>query len=67
MIRLIRLNDVKKLTGLSRSSIYAMINTGRFPRQVRLGERAVAWPEPEISDWIEQRIEKSSLQEGPKQ
>ena len=31
--RLIRLNEVKNLTGLPRSTIYSYIEMGKFPRQ----------------------------------
>ena len=42
-IRFIRLNEVRQITGLSRSSIYQFIAEGKFPSQVRIGTRAVAW------------------------
>ncbi len=54
---ILRLPQVKKITGLSRSSIYAMIADGNFPQQVSLGERSVGWLENEIREWIEQRAE----------
>ncbi len=41
--RIIRLNDVKARTGLSRSTIYHYISTGNFPSQIKLGSRAVGW------------------------
>ena len=47
---------VEKLTGLSRSTIYARIKDGTFPRPVPLGERAVAWLETEISEWQQQCV-----------
>lgn len=46
---------VEALTGLSRSSIYAMMDTGNFPRPVRIGKRAVAWPENAVNAWLAQR------------
>lgn len=52
---LLRLPDVQKLTGLSRSSVYRLEATGDFPRRVGLSERAVAWRENELLDWIEAR------------
>ena len=55
MPKLLRLEAVKELTGLSRSSIYA---DPVFPRPVKIGARAVAWVEQEISDWIASRIEE---------
>jgi prophage regulatory protein len=57
--RLIRLRDVRQRTGLSSSSIYAKISDGLFPRPVKLGPRASAWIEGEVSQWIEAQIERS--------
>lgn len=56
MQTLLRLPEVKARTGLSRSSIYAYIARGEFPRSVALGARAVAWPSLAISAWIDARI-----------
>lgn len=46
-----RRNTVEKITGLSRSLIYEMINRGEFPRPIRIGKRAVAWRESDIAEW----------------
>lgn len=46
---------VEQLTGLSRSTIYDQMAKGLFPRPVRLTEKAVAWPESAIADWLSQR------------
>lgn len=53
--RLLRLPDVQRLTGLSKSSIYRLESTDQFPPRVRLSERAIAWHEQAIVDWINQR------------
>lgn len=53
--RVIRRPVVEHLTGLSRSSIYAMIATGAFPAQIKIGIRAVGWRQSEIEAWIESR------------
>jgi prophage regulatory protein len=53
MSRLLRLDAVKEITGLSRSTIYA---DPSFPKSVKIGERAVAWVEDEIREWVEARI-----------
>ena len=45
-----------EMTGLGRSSIYDYIAKGEFPRQVKLGERSVAWIDQEVSDWLDARI-----------
>ncbi|EHK8985498.1 AlpA family transcriptional regulator [Vibrio vulnificus] len=56
-IRLIRLNEVLGMTGLSRSCMYRFIEANQFPAQVPLGGRAVAWVESEVQEWITQRVE----------
>ncbi|MGO3344155.1 MAG: AlpA family phage regulatory protein [Marinomonas sp.] len=43
-----RLNEVINTTGLSRSSIYAYMAKGGFPKPIQLGPRAVAWVEEEV-------------------
>lgn len=53
--RTLRRRDVEARTGLSRSTIYAMMTQGTFPKPVRLGARAVGWPESEIAAWLEAR------------
>ncbi len=60
--RVLRLPDVKARTGLSRSSIYAFIKTGKFPQHIALGERSVGWYESEVDDWVasRQRVNRSA-------
>ncbi len=57
IIRLLRRPEVEARTGLSRSSIYAMMERGEFPRPRRIGQRAVAWDEATIEDWLATRAE----------
>ncbi|WP_284428977.1 AlpA family phage regulatory protein [Acidovorax sp. SUPP950] len=40
--RLLRLQDVRLMTGLGKSSIYAAIQAGKFPSPVNLTHHAVA-------------------------
>ncbi len=56
MANLIRLPHVQKLTGLSRAGIYRAMASGTFPKQIPIGDRAVAWIEDEIFDWRDARI-----------
>lgn len=58
--KFIKLKEVQQLTGLSRSSIYQFIQDGIFPKQIKIGLRAVAWIETEIHDWVNKRIEASN-------
>ena len=54
--RLLRRREVEACIGLSRSTIYALVAAGDFPRPVKLGPRAVAWVASEVSDWIHSRV-----------
>ena len=53
--KLLRLPQVKDLTGLSRATIYRYVDAGDFPRPVKLGTRAVAWHASDVAAWIEGR------------
>lgn len=52
---LIRIPEVRRLTGLSRTAIYKHMAAGTFPRPRRLGAQAVAWHAAEVLDWIASR------------
>lgn len=54
--RIMRLKEVQQMTGLSRSTIYAQIAKGCFPKQIKLtGDRSVGWQEQAVIQWIESR------------
>ncbi len=56
-VRLIRLPEVQRLTGLGRSQVYALAQRGAFPSPIKLSERCSAWPESAVRAWIHDRIE----------
>lgn len=58
-VRILRLPEVQRRTGLSRSTIYVRLDQGRFPKPVSLGARAVGWIESEVDEWIRERIAES--------
>ena len=41
--RLLRLPEVMELTGLSKTTIYPLIELARFPQNIKLGSDCVAW------------------------
>ena len=53
--RMLSLKEVKQMTGLSTSTIYAiyaLMERGLFPRPRRVGRRAVRWVEQEVLDYL---------------
>ena len=53
--RLLRRDEVEKITGLSRSAIYRLMRAHQFPTPIRIGPRAVRWPQSEINEFIAAR------------
>lgn len=51
----VRMNVVVRMTGLSRSTIYRLIATKKFPFPVRLASRAVAWRSTDLDRWNQER------------
>jgi len=43
-------------TSVRRSTIYEMMQAGKFPKPVKLNVRSNGWLESEIGDWLENRI-----------
>jgi prophage regulatory protein len=56
MIKIIKLFEVQELTTHSRSTIYRLMNEGRFPSQIKLSKRSVGWIEKEILEYLDNCI-----------
>lgn len=56
--RFLNLREVLHKTGLGKTSIYQYMAEGKFPRNVSLGGRSVAWVSTEIDDWMLERMQE---------
>jgi len=45
---------VLQITGFSHSTLYYLMKKGNFPKQVKIGVRAVAWRKSDIDAWLAQ-------------
>jgi prophage regulatory protein len=65
-MRLLSYAELSSLKGIpwTRTHIYREIHAGRFPTPVHLGGQTVGWPEPEIDDWIRDRIAQRDTPEA---
>ncbi len=54
--RMLRLNTVLDRTGLSRATLYRKIQSGTFPRQVRIAVRCAGWRESAVNEWMRNPI-----------
>ena len=58
--KLVRVRDVLKLTGISRTSLWRLIKSGDFPAPFKLGPRMNCWYDQEVRDWINSRRENQA-------
>lgn len=58
--RFLRLPEVLRRVGLSRSTVYRMVSAGTFPAQVKVTARTSAWPESAVSAWMAERIRSTA-------
>ena len=52
---LLRLDQVIHRVGLGRSTIYRRVYEGTFPPPLKIGDRAIAWRQSEVEQWIKKR------------
>ena len=57
--QLLRINDVKKLTTLSKSTIALWVAQSRFPKPIPLSLTVKVWRLSDIKDWLDQQINES--------
>jgi prophage regulatory protein len=58
--RLIRLPEVMSIIGAKKSTVYSLINDGKFPKPIKYSERLCVWPETVILQWVQDRINESA-------
>lgn len=54
--RLLRRGDVLARVGFSKSTLYALMKAGEFPKPRKLSANIVAWVESEVDAWIAARV-----------
>ena len=53
--RILRMPDLSRHLGISKATIYRLLNRRRFPKPIKLGPRAVGWRVADIDEWIATR------------
>ena len=56
---IIRLPIALQRLGISRSTLYTLVKSKQFPRQISLGARAVGWLESDVEAYIAARVAAS--------
>lgn len=57
--KFLRRSQIEDITGLARSTIYEHMKAGKFPKPVKIGDRAVAWLQSDIQAWQDELIKKA--------
>jgi prophage regulatory protein len=52
MHKILKLKEIKSITSLSTATIYRLMKRGKFPKQIKLSERAAGWLEQDINEYI---------------
>jgi len=53
--RIVRDEEVQRLVGLSRSTIWREEKAGRFPKRIKISRQAVGWRLKDIQEWLRSR------------
>ena len=61
-MRILRLPEVSQVTGLSRSTIFRLVQAGDFPSSVKLTARTIGWFSTDVEAWIAARAATSKDQ-----
>jgi predicted DNA-binding transcriptional regulator AlpA len=64
---ILKLPQTSKKTGLSRTTIYRLELEGKFPKKIKLAERAIGFLESEIDAWIQSRVAASRQEQNSTQ
>jgi prophage regulatory protein len=54
--RIIRLHELKTITGLSTATIWRKEKENTFPKRRKISKRAVGWTHDEVINWIDRQI-----------
>jgi len=58
-LTLLRIQEVRQRTGLSKNQVYRFAREGQFPTGIRISPRCTCWSSTEIEEWIRSRISNS--------
>ena len=63
-MQIYRIKNVIKVTGLSRSTIYRLMEQGKFPKPIKLSQRIIGFLEEDIDQWILERYQEGIKHES---
>ena len=64
MQKIYRLKNVIEVTGMSRSTIYRLMDQDKFPKPIKLTQRIIGFLEEDIDQWIQERYQEGIKHES---
>ena len=64
-ISIYRLPAVLEVTGLSKATVYRLLERGEFPPRVKLSPRCVGWRVADVDAWLDERAAASGVPVPP--
>ena len=64
MQKIYRLKNVIEVTGMSRSTIYRLMDQDKFPKPIKLSQRIIGFLEEDIDQWIQNRYQEGIKNES---
>ena len=59
-VKLLRLPAVMEMTGISRSSVYRLVQENTFPKPVHVAvPKMTVWPSDVIEKWVQTQLDES--------
>ncbi|WP_081851258.1 AlpA family transcriptional regulator [Bradyrhizobium sp. URHD0069] len=55
-MRFLRVRKVVEMVGFSKTTLYARLKNGTFPKPVILGPQTVAFVESDVLDWMRRQV-----------
>lgn len=67
-MKVIHYGEMKRLIGVSRTTLWRWERKGLFPARIKLGPNSVAWAEDEVAAWLASRPRLNGREHrGPEQ
>ena len=55
MYKMLKRGEVEQICKISRSAIYRLMRSNKFPAPIKIGDKAVRWRESEVYDFLDSR------------
>ena len=55
--KIYKASEVAEYVNVSKSQIYKLVQQGRLPKPIKLGERGSGWLITEIDAWLQSRVD----------